>query len=122
MINTIVIPTVNIHDAECFYNAFLKLFGASKRLKKADFVLWKNRENSVSLGIQKVKNCTGGNNTIIGFAANSPVEVKLIYQAAIRFGALCGGKPKEDAFGKYAAYILDKDNNKLGIFYHNIKY
>jgi len=119
MINSIVIPTIDINEAEFFYGSFLNLFGASKHLKRENLVSWKNRDKSISIIIQKVSGCVDleANKTIIGFTASSPFEVELIYKAALRFGAVCAGSPSDNGYGNYSAYIYDLDRNKLGIFY-----
>jgi len=119
MINSILIPTYNLHQAECFYDGFLRLFGASKHLTKEHSITWKCHKNSLSIVIhlhthQKIAK---HNDTIIGFSADTPNEVRLIYNAALRLGACCAGEPSNNGYGDYSAYFYDADLNKLGIFY-----
>ncbi|NQZ22177.1 MAG: hypothetical protein HRT53_08990 [Colwellia sp.] len=119
MINSILIPTFDILQAECFYDGFLRLFGASQRLKSENSITWKNSGNSVAIVIHKRAHSTKTeyNDTIIGFSASSPNEVRLIYNAALRLGGRCAGKPSNNGYGDFSAYFYDADFNKLGIFY-----
>ena len=114
-----MIPTFDLHQAEFFYDGFLRLFGASKYLKKENAIVWKKHNSSISIVLHQhahdKKNKS--NNTIIGFPASTPNEVKLIYNAALRLGASCAGKPSSNGYGDFSAYFYDIDLNKLGIFY-----
>jgi len=119
MINSILIPTFDLHQAEYFYDSFLRLFGASKHLTKENSITWKSHNNSVSIVIHKLtqNNKNRYNETIIGFPASTPNDVRLIYNAALRLGARCAGKPSNNGYGDFSAYFYDADSNKLGIFY-----
>jgi len=119
MINTILIPTLDLDQAECFYDSFLRLFGASKSLIRDNSITWQSQKNSIAIVIHKyVHDKTNKHNTtIVGFPASTPYEVRLIYNAALRLGACCAGKPSNNGYGDFSAYFYDADLNKLGIFY-----
>lgn len=119
MINSILIPAFDLHQAECFYDSFLRLFGASKHLKSESSITWKSHGNSISIVIHKPSHDKKNqhNDTIIGFPASTPNDVRLIYNAAIRLGGRCAGKPSNTGHGDFSAYFYDTNLNKLGIFY-----
>ncbi len=119
MINSILIPTFDLLQAECFYDGFLRLFGASKLIKSESSITWKNHGDSVAIVIHELAHHTKSkhNDTIIGFPASTPNEVRLIYNAALRLGGRCAGKPSNNGYGDFSAYFYDADSNKLGIFY-----
>jgi predicted lactoylglutathione lyase len=119
MINTILIPTLDLSQAERFYDGFLRLFGASKFMIGEDSITWKSHKNSTSIVIHKYVHDQNNksNNAIIGFPASSPNEVRLIYNAALRLGGGCAGTPSNNGYGDFSAYFYDVDLNKLGVFY-----
>jgi predicted lactoylglutathione lyase len=120
MISNIILPTANISSAEIFYDALLGLFGAKKTVQNNAKILWKCRNDNVGLMVceQKKSSLAKKNHSLtIALYADSPAEVTMIYQVAMRLGATCAGEPVESGSGEYEAYFLDADKNKFGIVF-----
>ena len=47
------------------------------------------------------------------FKASSKEAVNLFYEAAIKFGGRCNGKPGQRDSNFYAAYVIDPDGNNI---------
>jgi len=120
MIDNIILPTANISNAEIFYDAFLALFGAIKTRKNNSNILWKCRNDSVGLIVseQSQTPATKKNQALtVALQAESPAEVTMIHQVALRLGATCAGEPVASDIGEHEAYFLDADKNKFAIIF-----
>ena len=120
MISNIILPTANLSNAEIFYDAFLGLFGAKKIKQNNSKILWKCRNDNVGLMVyqQNKSSLAHKNHSLtVAFQADSPAEVTMIYQVALRLGATCAGKPVTSGTGEHEAYFLDADKNKFGIIF-----
>jgi predicted lactoylglutathione lyase len=120
MISNIILPTANISNAEIFYDGFLGLFGAKKTIQNNSKILWKCRNDNVGLMVceQNQSSLAKKNHSLtVALQADSPAEVTMIYQVALRLGATCAGKPFASDIGEHEAYFLDADKNKFGIIF-----
>lgn len=120
MISNIILPTANISNAEIFYDALLGLFGAKKTKQNNSKILWKCRNDNVGLMVceqNKLSLAKKNHSLTVALEADSPAEVTMIYQVALRLGATCAGKPITSDIGGHEAYFLDADKNKFGIIF-----
>lgn len=120
MISNIILPTANLSNAEIFYDALLALFGAKKTRQNSTKILWKCRNDHVGLMVcqQKQPSLAKKNHSLtVALQADSPAEVAMIYQVALRLGATCAGKPITSALGEREAYFLDADKNMFGVIF-----
>ncbi len=121
MISNIIVPTANLSSAEVFYDAFLGLFGAKKTKQSGAKILWKCRNENVGLMVcEQTKSplVKKKHALTVALKADSPAEVGMIHQVALRLGATCAGKPITSEFGAYEAYFLDADKNKFAIVFN----
>jgi len=119
MISRVMLFSQNLAKAEVFYDLLLALFGAKKMMKNHNAIMWKAGKTGVDFAVYRqdgaVNNkCT---NAVVCLQASTAYEVSLIHKAALRLGAHCAGKPSFVEKGVQAAFFLDADNNKVGIFY-----
>ncbi len=120
MLSNIIIPTSNLSGAEAFYDGFLSLFGAKKTKQNSHKILWKCRNESIGLMVckQASSSIVKKNHALtVALKAETPAEVSMIYQVALRLGATCAGKPITSDIGESEAYFLDADKNKFAIIF-----
>ena len=117
MISRVILFSKNLQKSEVFYDLLLALFGAKKATKTSNSIIWTVGHNGVDFAVYQNEQESHNTNAVIGLQASTAYEVTLIYKAALRFGAICAGKPSRIEKGVQAAYFLDVDNNKIGIFH-----
>jgi len=120
MISNIIVPTDSLSSAETFFDAFLGLFGAIKTRQNSSKILWKCRNDNVGLMVceqHKPSSVKKSHPLTVALKADSPAEVCMIHQVALRLGATCAGKPITSDIGEHAAYFLDADKNKFAIIF-----
>jgi len=117
MISRVILFSKNLQKSEVFYDLLLALFGAKKAVKTPNSIIWSAGKNGVDFAIYQNDQQLQNTSTVVCLQASTAYEVTLIYKAALRFGAICAGKPSCSDKGVQAAYFLDVDNNKIGIFH-----
>mgnify|MGYP005820572271 CR=1 FL=1 len=123
MISRVMLFSKNLAKAEVFYDLLLALFGAKKTAKSQNAILWKAGKNGVDFAVYRhdKEQVNPSDNAVVCLQASTAYEVTLIYKAALRLGAICAGKPTNVEQGVQAAYFLEADNNKIGIFHSKAK-
>ena len=120
MISNVLLGTNNIEKSEIFYDEILAFFGAKQVMKNDNAILWKSNDCSVGIAIctpHDKLSASNGNGVMVGLKAETIEMVIRVYEAAIRLGGTCAGKPGERKAGVFAAYFRDLDQNKFGLFY-----
>lgn len=116
MISYITIGTNDLEKASVFYDAVLAPLGAKRGPETERYRSWRGPNRGPMLMVMKPFNgqpATGGNGTMIAFAAESPEVVDAMYKAALAAGGTDEGEPGERRPGLYVGYFRDLDGNKL---------
>ncbi|HAD09013.1 MAG TPA: glyoxalase [Porticoccaceae bacterium] len=116
MISYVTLGTNDLDRAAKFYDHVLAVVGAKRGLASDRFISWAGSSGAPMLMAMKPHDgnaATVGNGVMVALAAESPEQVKAIYDAAIAAGGTDEGEPGERGPGIYAGYFRDMDGNKL---------
>ncbi len=120
MISYVTLGTNDLDRAAKFYDQVLAVVGAKRGLASERFISWAGPKGGPMLMAMKPhdgKAATVGNGVMAALAAQSPEQVKAIYDAAIAAGGTDEGAPGKRGPGVYAGYFRDLDGNKLNAIY-----
>lgn len=123
MLSHVMIGTDDIEKARAFYNSVLGVVGAQAPVEDINATgqtrLFYIHNDSIFCVTQPIdgKPAVAANGSTIGFACNSPEQVKQLHDTAIA----CGGKsieqppgPRDTFMGSlYLCYFLDLDGHKI---------
>lgn len=101
-----------------FYDAIAALLGATRVLDRDEVKAYKGADGGMLLiGLPHAGEASVGNGTQVGFAAPSRAVVDAVHARALELGGSCEGPPGlrgPDGPGAfYAAYVRDRDGNKI---------
>lgn len=120
MLSYITLGTNDLERAGKFYDELLAVVGGKRAWEADRFIGWAGAEGGPMLMLMTPFNeqdCTPGNGVMVALAADSPEQVKAIYDKAMSLGATDEGEPgpRGDAF--HCGYFRDLDGNKFNAFY-----
>ena len=123
MLNHIMIGSNDIEKAKRFYNVVLSVLGAGEPIEHVNdtgqtrlFYIHNGSTFSVTEPIN-AKPVSVANGSTIGFACNSPEQVKELHEVALANGGTAVEDPpgpREGSMGlMHLCYFLDPDGNKI---------
>ncbi len=120
MLSYVTLGTNDLARASKFYDELLSVVGAKRTWESDRFVGWAGPDGGTMLMLMAPfdeQASTPGNGVMMALAAESPEQVKAIYDKAISLGATDEGEPgpRGDAF--HCGYFRDLDGNKFNAFY-----
>ncbi|MEH6544404.1 MAG: VOC family protein [Porticoccaceae bacterium] len=120
MLSYVTLGTNDLQRAGKFYDELLSVVGGKRAWESDRFIGWAGPTGGTMMMLMKPFNeqpSTSGNGVMMALAAESPEQVKAIYDKAISLGATDEGEPgpRGDAF--HCGYFRDLDGNKFNAFY-----
>jgi len=122
MIGYTTVGTNDFPKACDFYDIVLAELGAKRTMDFGTFIVWGTAPDKPGFSITKPydgNEATVGNGVMIALSAKDKAAVDSVYEAAIKAGGTCEGKPGfrgDESMGFYAGYFRDLDGNKLNAF------
>ena len=121
MIGYVTLGTNDIESAAKFYDALFAEIGAKRFMETEQFIAWSVSPDLPGFAITKPfdgNKATVGNGVMIALQVDSPEQVNLVYNKAIKLGAQDEGAAglREEFAGFYVGYFRDLDGNKLNVF------
>ena len=120
MIGYVTLGTNDLEKATAFYDKIAEVMGVPRMFEEESFIAWGKMDGPAGLALTKPFDgnpASVGNGTMVALQAESPAQVKAIYQTAMDNGGTDEGKPGfRPPDGFYAAYFRDLDGNKLNAF------
>lgn len=119
MIGYVTLGTNDKAKALKFYDELLEILGVGRLMETEQFTAYGKDMQSPGIGITIPFNrqpATVGNGTMVALKADSPEQVRRVYDKAMELGASNEGKPgPRGEGGFYAGYFRDLDGNKLNV-------
>jgi len=116
MIGYTTVGTDRLEDSAKFYDALLKLVGASRVMEANDYIAWGNSNDGAMFSIHLPadgKAASVGNGVMIALRSKTQEQVQELHHTALELGGVDEGAPGLRGEGFYAAYFRDLDGNKL---------
>ena len=112
--------TNDLEASAAFYEPIAQMLGHARMMASDRTVFWGTPGQGAMFCVIKPYDeqpATNGNGTMFGFAAQSPEQVRAIYDYALANGGSDEGPPGQRSEQFYGAYVRDPEGNKL-VAYH----
>ena len=122
MLGYITIGTNDLDAASRFYDSLFNEINVGRRMAGSEehgYVVWGHDTPTTNFSVIKPhdgNSAQPGNGNMAAISADSPEQVKALYDKALELGGTCEGQPGDRGNGFYAAYFRDLDGNKLNAF------
>jgi len=120
MIGYVTLGSNDIPRAAAFYDALLKLLGASRFMESDTMIAWGVSPDKPALGVIKPfdgKPASAGNGVMVSLIVDSNAKVDALHAKAMALGASDEGAPgPRGTNGFYAGYFRDLDGHKINCF------
>jgi len=122
MFHHVSIGVADLGRSSAFYDAVLGALGHERYMEKSGTISWRSAEGGAVFWINLRDELTvvPDDGRQIAFAAQSPMQVDMYYQAAMMSGAVGDGAPglrPEYRDTYYGAFVLDPDGHKVEAVY-----
>jgi len=122
MFHHVSIGVADLGRSSAFYDAVLGALGHERYMEKSGTISWRSAEGGAVFWINLRDELTvvPDDGRHIAFAAQSPMQVDMFYQAAMMSGAVGDGAPglrPEYRDTYYGACVLDPDGHKVEAVY-----
>jgi len=120
MIGYVTLGSNDIPRAAAFYDALLKLLGASRFMESDTMIAWGVSPDKPALGVIKPfdgKPASAGNGVMVSLIVDSNAKVDALHAKAMALGASDEGAPgPRGTNGFYAGYFRVLDGHKINCF------
>ncbi len=125
MIGYITLGTNDIERGAKFYDALLRVIGASRFIEAERIIAWHTEPGQPGIAIIKPADgqpATVGNGAMIALTVDNTEKVDALHNKALELGGSDEGAPglrtpvPPALEGFYAGYFRDLDGNKLAVF------
>ena len=119
MIGYTTFGTLDLERAGKFYDPIAAALGAQRIMADDHLILWGRPGQGGMLGVIKPHDGNApsvGNGVMAALAAQTPEQVRTVYELARSMGAPDEGEPGSRSDNFYGAYFRDPDGHKLAVF------